>query len=128
MTTETEQKRKPTRRQLYAQRALAAVSARVDGKAFKSKNAAEYRSFALSFPALVHQCGLAQAVSFADAKKHVDYTADIADTIGITLDTLKTNSREAGALEYMHLTGQVMQAAEWLKRYAESVIPKSDAK
>ena len=40
----------------------------------------EYRSFAREFPTLVHQCGLAQAVAFAQAKKdhQGDYVSDLA--------------------------------------------------
>ncbi|MBY0230788.1 MAG: type III-B CRISPR module-associated protein Cmr5, partial [Gemmataceae bacterium] len=36
----------------------------------------EYRAFARSFPTLIHQCGLAQAVAFAQAK-NAGYVADL---------------------------------------------------
>ena len=41
----------------------------------------EYVSFAKKFPALIHTCGLAQAVAFALAKKEANYIADLSEVL-----------------------------------------------
>ena len=41
----------------------------------------EYQTFAKRFPALVHTCGLAQAIAFALAKKEQTYVTDLASVL-----------------------------------------------
>jgi CRISPR-associated protein Cmr5 len=95
----------------------------------------EYRSFAREFPTLVHQCGLAQAVAFAQAKKkhHADYVADLAavlKAIGYedagTLEGLAGQTRTLPVVGYVRLSRDSLDAAVWLKRYVEALFPEKD--
>ena len=61
-----------TRSQKMAQVAYEAVC-RCKEESKDPKDFKDYRSFALSFPALIHNCGLAQAFTFAAAKKQAEY-------------------------------------------------------
>lgn len=88
----------------------------------------EYLSFAKKFPALVHTCGLAQAVAFARAKKETAYVGDLAKVLesaghpeitdGRQLDECARNLPLNG---YLRLSRNAIEAASWLKRYAEAV-------
>ena len=86
----------------------------------------EYGSFAQSFPALIHSCGLAQAVSFAEAKDMVKYLNDLNEVLkaivteGATVDLLR-ESREAQVIDYMRLTRRAISAASWIKRYVQAL-------
>jgi len=93
----------------------------------KEKEFKEYNSFARKFPALIHTCGLAQAIAFALAKQEGDYIDDLATVL-----------RESGHLEiadamalqkqtqtqplngYLRLSRDAISAAGWLKRYVEA--------
>ena len=81
----------------------------------------EYINFAKSFPSLVHSCGLAQAVAFANMKNSAylkDLTA-VLQELEDNIDLLQ-KSREAEVIEYMRLSRRTLSAASWLKRYAQS--------
>ncbi|MCL2011301.1 MAG: type III-B CRISPR module-associated protein Cmr5 [Cystobacterineae bacterium] len=80
-----------------------------------------YRSFALSFPALIHTCGLAQAIAFAKYKSEplLEHLEGILHTDGQLADL----SRTVPLQHYMLLSQQTLDAACWLKRYAEALIP-----
>ena len=52
-----------TKEQSMAEKAYSIVNSRQTEPGFK-----DYKSFALSFPSLIHTCGLVQAVAFAMAK------------------------------------------------------------
>lgn len=81
----------------------------------------EYRQFAKRFPALVHLCGLAQAVAFAQAKDKNDYLNDLAKVMGITNNQVLGNiSRTADLVEYQQKTRDAIECATWIKRYAEA--------
>jgi CRISPR-associated protein Cmr5 len=81
----------------------------------------DYRQFAKRFPALVHSCGLAQAVSFAQAKDKNDYLNDLAMVMGITNNqTLGNISRTVDLVEYQQKTREAIECATWIKRYAEA--------
>lgn len=83
----------------------------------------EYITFALDFPALIHSCGLVQALSFAQAKGKTDYIADISDVFHKLNDEkvdLLEKSRSAPLLEYTRITRRALQAATWLKRYCQA--------
>ena len=89
----------------------------------------EYCSFAKSFPSLIHSCGLAQAVSFAEAKNkkktETGYLDDLNEVLkalvpeGAVVD-LSRESREAEVIDYMRLSRRAISAASWLKRYVQA--------
>lgn len=114
-----------TRSQKLAQEAYARVEQRKNGKAFS-----EYTTFAKKFPALIHTCGLAQAVAFALAKKGVpsEYTADLAAVLNAGGHTevtdatsLDAHTRADAVPSYLRLSRDAIDAAVWLKRYAEAL-------
>lgn len=91
----------------------------------------EFASFARSFPALVHACGLAQAVAFARAKKRDEYLKDMAATLAAaghrdlgTPEALEEASRNSLVPAYVRLSRNALQAAGWLKRYVEAHEPE----
>lgn len=114
-----------TNSQKMAQAAYASVLRCVDSK---EKGLPEkYATFARSFPSLVHSCGLAQAVAFARAKGHgqyLDHLAAVLNGIGhaeaASADGLERATREQSVSAYVRLSRNALQAAGWLKRYAEA--------
>jgi CRISPR-associated protein Cmr5 len=86
----------------------------------------KYGSMAHKFPVLVRTAGLAQAVAFVEARGNDDQRAlmnHLAITVGKTdRKALYEATRNAGLLEYMLLTRQVLEASVWFKRFAESVL------
>lgn len=83
----------------------------------------EYKSFALSFPSLIHSCGLVQAVSFAISKDKENYIHDLQKVFD-EIDTagdLQIRSREAQIIEYMRITRHAISAASWIKRYCQAI-------
>lgn len=103
-----------TKQQERAQRAYKCVSPEKD-------IGDDYRQFAKRFPALVHSCGLAQAVAFAQAKDKDDYLDDLAKVMGITNNqVLGRISRTADLVEYQQKTREAIECATWIKRYAEA--------
>lgn len=87
----------------------------------------DFRSFARSFPSLVHSCGLAQAIAFANAKGHDRYLADLAAVLSAighseaaSVDNLQRATREHSISAYIRLSRSALQAASWLKRYVEA--------
>ncbi|MCS7022663.1 MAG: type III-B CRISPR module-associated protein Cmr5 [Gemmataceae bacterium] len=119
----------PTRSQLYAQAAFEAVS-RHYPQPLKALNTSqkEYRTFAKKFPSLIHTCGLAQAIAFAEAKGHTQYLRDLATVVqrvGYSqvkeASDLARLSREMGLVPYMRLSRDTLTAAGWLKRYVEAL-------
>ena len=109
-----------TKEQLMAQKAFARVSARqaeLSNDKFK-----EYKSFAFSFPSLIHSCGLAQAIAFAVAKKRDDYISDLEEVFS-AIDSngnLQERSRNAAIMEYMRISRHAVSAASWIKRYCQA--------
>ena len=112
-----------TRNQIMAQQAYQAVEARLG-----NRDNQEYKSFAKRFPALIHGCGLAQAVAFA-LKNRSDYVEDLAQVLHAVgysqieaknATSLDEQSRKAGLVEYLRLSRDALQAAGWLKRYVEA--------
>ena len=110
-----------TRSQKLAQAAYSRVAAH-------GKLEGEYVSFAKKFPALIHTCGLAQAVAFAFAKKQRDYADDLAAVLqasghaGVSNGkSLDHNARTVDVSRYLRLARDAIQAASWLKRYAEAL-------
>jgi CRISPR-associated protein Cmr5 len=119
--------------QRMAQAAFGCVQQR---QARQEKYRKEYRSFAREFPTLVHQCGLAQAVAFAQAKKEhqLDYAADLAAVLTAaghadlaTVTALANRTRSLPVTAYVRLSRNALDAAVWLKRYVEALFEEQKA-
>ncbi len=99
----------------------------------------DYGRLANNLPVLVKKAGLAQALSFVEAKSKDDIEsrnkksggrqllthlqAAISEVSGEEID-LMNSSRTAPLSEYLWLTQQVMAALHWYKRFAQSVDDK----
>jgi CRISPR-associated protein Cmr5 len=126
-----------TRSQKLAQAAFPRVQER--HSRLKERDFNEYVSFAKKFPALIHTCGLAQAVAFADAKRKKDkpdggpegcYLEDLAAVLHRggqheipSAETLRKQTRDVPLSGYVRLTRDAINAAGWLKRYVEAAAP-----
>jgi CRISPR-associated protein Cmr5 len=119
-----------TRSQRLAQAAYPRIAVRIppgtDPKNF-TKAQKEYRTFAKKFPALIHTCGLAQAVAFALAKQENDYIDDLAEVLRnsghpeiTSAQTLHERARKQPLSGYLRLSRDAINAASWLKRYVEA--------
>ena len=119
----TESSQIVTRAQRFAQRAYACVAKR------HGAGQDEYARFAKRFPALIHSCGLAQALAFAQAKAPKGFLEDFATALsqGSRDDVLKA-SRENNVTSYMRLSRESLIAAGWLKRYAEALLEDEKVK
>jgi len=106
-----------TRTQQWAEEAFQAVSER---RNYPKKN--DYVTFAKSFPALIHTCGLVQALAFAEAKNREDLLSDLAAVLGLREDRLLSDSRTTNVVAYLRLSRDALAAAGWLKRYAEALL------
>ena len=117
-----------TNEQKMAQKAFERISerkAKLAPKEFK-----EYRSFAMSFPSLIHTCGLVQAMSFAQAKSglrkknHANYYIEDIDTVFAEVDKagklVEASRTEDKLTDYMRMTLHALSAATWLKRYCQA--------
>ncbi|MBZ5495741.1 MAG: type III-B CRISPR module-associated protein Cmr5 [Acidobacteriia bacterium] len=102
--------------QEWAERAYQCISNRGRDESGRG----EYCSFAKRFPSLIHACGLAQALAFAVAKKHTGFVGDLETVLGES--GLGERSRKAPVPEYLRLSRRALQAAGWLKRYAEALL------
>lgn len=128
-----------TRSQRYAQAAYKRVTARVTTND-KGKKVLEdkYETLAKKFPALIHTCGLAQAVAFAEAKgaskdqdkpkPELQYIHDLAAVLNagghteiMDAKVLAQQSRDVALGGYLRLSRDALQAASWLKRYVEAL-------
>jgi|SRR6266498_2983440 len=94
-------------------------------RVLQRKPSREFVSFAREFPSLVHSCGLAQAITFAKAKKqhHAEYLEDLAavlSVIGHAEATSMDSLGQATVPSYVRLSRNALQAAGWLKRYVEA--------
>jgi CRISPR-associated protein Cmr5 len=99
----------------------------------------DYGRICLSFPAVVYQCGLCQAVAFGLSKSAVkkdddsresgrkkafrQFLSDLGTATGHTsLDQFTQKVRTAELSEYQFLTREVMALSNWYKRYAEAIL------
>jgi CRISPR-associated protein Cmr5 len=87
----------------------------------------EFVSTVKKFPALIHTCGLAQAVAFALAKKDeefIGYLAAVLQVVGHAQVTdaksLDHQARTQQLSGYLRLSRDAINAASWLKRYVEA--------
>jgi CRISPR-associated protein Cmr5 len=92
----------------------------------------EYASFARRFPSLIHTCGLAQAVAFAQVQRReqhqLNYLEDLCAVLGaagytalINPAALDGHLRACQLSEYIRLSRTALLAAGWLKRYTEAL-------
>ena len=128
-----------TRSQRLAQAAYKRVTARLTTYD-KGKKVLDdkYETFAKKFPSLIHTCGLAQAVAFAEAKgvpkapnkpkpelQYLDDLAEVLKAAGHPTLTdrvaLAKQSREHDLSTYLRLSRDAISAASWLKRYVEAI-------
>lgn len=114
-----------TRSQRLAQAAFPRIQSRMQG--LREKAFDEYRSFVKKFPALIHTCGLAQAVAFALAKQENNYIEDLAAVLResghpeiTSAQTLHERARTQPLSGYLRLSRDAINAASWLKRYVEA--------
>jgi len=111
-----------TRTQRFAGLAIKKVEAR------KGVSARDYKARADSFPTMVLQSGLTQALGFLCAKGgvYLDYANDVAKVIGLPSgNTLHENAIAASLPQYRRLTQEVLEASALIKRYA-SIVLKDD--
>lgn len=118
-----------TRSQKLAQTAYARIAIHTNNG--RKKPDKEFVSTVKKFPALIHTCGLAQAVAFALAKKddeYIDHLAAVLNAAGhteITDDkTLDQHARNKPLSGYLRLSRDAINAASWLKRYVEAATPE----
>ena len=106
-----------TREQERAQRAYDQVS-----KHRKTPIEAEYNRFSKSYPALLHTCGLAQAIAYGQAKAP-HYMEDLAYVVGLpNVEGMARAAREAPLPIYQKQSRDTLAAATWIKRYAEALL------
>lgn len=123
--------RKPTRDQKRAQEAYQAIRRVKDQGRF----AENYGRQCLRLPALIHQCGLCQALAFFQAKggevgdkKGKEYfhqvLQDLAKVSGLgeSGEKLAERAWSEDMKTYQWMTREAMASAQWLKRYAEAVL------
>jgi CRISPR-associated protein Cmr5 len=107
----------------YAELAYPLVDA-IQGDAIEAK----YRTLALTFPSMIMQSGLAQAIGFLMAKNKDEHKV-LLGHIAILL-----NKNDASALhqailkssvtEYQLLSREALDASAWLKRYTQALLEK----
>jgi len=114
-----------TRSQKLAQAAYSQIA--IDTENGQNKPDKEYVSFAKKFPALIHTCGLAQAVAFALAKKEAKYVKDLTEVLRAAghaeitdRQPLEHQARNQDLSGYLRLSRDALNAAGWLKRYVEA--------
>jgi len=114
-----------TRSQKLAQAAYSQIAIHTNNG--RKKPNKEFVSTVKKFPALIHTCGLAQAVAFALAKKddeYIGYLAAVLNAAGHTelndCNALDHHSRTNELSVYLRLSRDAINAASWLKRYVEA--------
>ncbi len=121
-----------TKNQIRAEKAYMCVTKKIrrdDAKDHKDEEK-NYLQLARSFPALVHTCGLVQAVAFVTAKEGQtgkDYLEHLSEVMPLAPKTpdLAAQSRTAELPEYQRLTRDAMDSAGWLKRYGETLLKEN---
>jgi CRISPR-associated protein Cmr5 len=111
-----------TRDQKYAK----IVHEQISRLAAENSDNRQYASLALKLPVLIRTSGLAQAVAFVKSRGKDD-GEKLLNHLSRTLElengtNLETKIREAGLVEYMHLTRRTLAALLWYKRFAQSVL------
>jgi CRISPR-associated protein Cmr5 len=90
------------------------------------KEYTKYGAMSHKLPILIYTAGLAQALTFVDARGEQiqkQLLKDLAATVGHNdADTLLKVVREANLSSYMRLTQQILAALLWYKRFAQSIL------
>lgn len=86
---------------------------------------AKYRTLALTFPTLIMQSGLAQAIGFLMGKGGPEHKILLGhiETI-LNRPQLHDDILNSGIAEYQLLTRQALDATSWLKRYTQALLSK----
>lgn len=112
-----------TREQRRARDAFNAVNARLE-----SCNNEDYGRQCLHLPALIHQCGLCQAVAFFESKGasrsfFIAALDDLSMVMGVgNRVELRNRALNCSMQEYQRWTREALKSAQWLKRYAEALL------
>ncbi|HUE00058.1 MAG TPA: type III-B CRISPR module-associated protein Cmr5 [Bryobacteraceae bacterium] len=108
-----------TRDQRYAQAAFQKIK-----DAQREAWAEDYGRQCLHLPALIHQCGLCQTLTFLEAKapKKPWFGRLRDDVIGVAGLESTAHIREIDVSEYQRLTRDALACAQWFKRYAEAIL------
>lgn len=113
-----------TRTQKFAGKAFTQVKKVVESGDDKLRK--EYKSRADSFPVMVLQSGLAQAIGFLHAKSkneraYATYLADLASVLGhADAKALHRKVLDASLPEYRHLSHEVLEVAALIKRFGQT--------
>jgi CRISPR-associated protein Cmr5 len=111
----------------YAERAYPLVES-------LQKNPVEskYRTLALTFPTMIMQAGLAQAVGFLMAKgevEHKEYLRHLAELLNYTdARLLHKEILRSEIGQYQLLSRKALDASAWLKRYTQALLEKAKNK
>jgi CRISPR-associated protein Cmr5 len=114
-----------TRSQKLAQAAYSQIA--IHTRNGERKPNKEFATSVKKFPALIHTCGLAQAVAFALAKNDHEYVGYLAAVLRAAghrdlqdANFLDQAARTAALSGYLRLSRDAINAASWLKRYVEA--------
>ena len=93
----------------------------------------KYRTLALTFPTMIMQSGLAQAIGFLMAKNNPEHQY-VLSHIAKLLNYVDKGQGNAQALhqavlsssvtEYQLLSRKALEASSWLKRYTQALLEK----
>ena len=90
----------------------------------------KYRTLSLTFPTMILQSGLSQAIGFLLAKgkdEHQKLAEHLAELLGEkSADELRQTILKADLAQYQLLTRRALDAASWLKRYTQALLKKAD--
>jgi CRISPR-associated protein Cmr5 len=86
--------------------------------------AEDYGRQCLHLPALIHQCGLCQTLTFLEAKeaKKPWFKRLREDVIGVAGLESTAHVRDMDVSEYQRLTRETLACVQWFKRYAEAIL------
>ena len=86
---------------------------------------AKYRTLALTFPTMIMQSGLAQAIGFLKAKDEAHHQKMLAHLKTLLNDNnLYSQVLQSDITTYQKLTRDAIEATSWLKRYTQALLDK----
>lgn len=94
----------------------------------EAKNDKDYPKIAKKFPTLIHNCGLAQAVAFVQAKEGETgktYLNHLSSVMGLPKRDLESQSRAKPLIGYLRLSREAIESATWIKRYSEALLKEN---
>ena len=95
----------------------------------------DYKSVARGYPSFLHTCGLVQTLAFSRSKQKLEHTHIIEDLQNVLRkaaglsqnDDLLALATSANTSAYILLHAQAIEAAVWIKRYAEAFANPKDS-